>query len=175
VEPWEDDYTIIDSNLNTTPPIGLAWLRGDSNLDGIVTGDDYTTIDSNLGLGTSNPLSPASLGTSSLRIQPLSFGGGDASLSALSGASTTVVPEPSVQLGLFLRSAAAARRARASASCLNVLTVAPPYAAQQQAGCDNPRNSWLGQEHIGRQQRIPSSEAEVGIDGRVIVAGDNAI
>jgi len=52
-----DDYTIIDSNLNTTPPAGLAWLSGDANLDGIVTGDDYTTIDSNLGLGAGNPLS----------------------------------------------------------------------------------------------------------------------
>jgi hypothetical protein len=56
-----DDYTIIDSNLNTTPPVGFEWLSGDANLDGIVTGDDYTTIDSNLGLGSGNPLSPASL------------------------------------------------------------------------------------------------------------------
>ena len=55
-----DDYTIIDSNLNTTPPEGFEWLSGDANLDGIVTGDDYTTIDSNLGLGSGNPLSPAS-------------------------------------------------------------------------------------------------------------------
>jgi len=51
-----DDYTIIDSNLNTDPPPGLEWLSGDANLDGIVTGDDYTTIDSNLGLGVGNPL-----------------------------------------------------------------------------------------------------------------------
>ena len=57
-----DDYTIIDSNLNTTPPEGLEWLSGDANLDGIVTGDDYTTIDSNLGLGTTNPLSPSAVG-----------------------------------------------------------------------------------------------------------------
>jgi hypothetical protein len=56
-----DDYTIIDSNLNTTPPVGLEWLSGDANLDGIVTGDDYTTIDSNLGLGVGNPLSGSSL------------------------------------------------------------------------------------------------------------------
>jgi len=56
-----DDYTIIDSNLNTTPPVGMEWLSGDANLDGIVTGDDYTTIDSNLGLGAGNPLSPNSL------------------------------------------------------------------------------------------------------------------
>jgi len=60
-----DDYTIIDSNLNTTPAAGLAWLSGDANLDGIVTGDDYTTIDSNLGLGTGNPLSANALGASS--------------------------------------------------------------------------------------------------------------
>ena len=53
-----DDYTIIDSNLNTSPAPGLAWLSGDANFDGIVTGDDYTTIDSNLGLGSSNPLAP---------------------------------------------------------------------------------------------------------------------
>jgi len=59
-----DDYTIIDSNLNTTPPVGFGWISGDMNLDGIVTGDDYTTIDSNLNLGTSNPLGPASLRTS---------------------------------------------------------------------------------------------------------------
>jgi len=56
-----DDYTIIDSNLNTTPPVGFEWLSGDANLDGIVTGDDYTTIDSNLGLGAANPLSPLAL------------------------------------------------------------------------------------------------------------------
>jgi hypothetical protein len=56
-----DDYTIIDSNLNTTPAVGLEWLSGDANLDGIVTGDDYTTIDSNLGLGSGNPLSASSL------------------------------------------------------------------------------------------------------------------
>jgi len=43
-----DDYTIIDSNLNTTPLAGLAWLSGDANRDGLVTGDDYTVIDSNL-------------------------------------------------------------------------------------------------------------------------------
>jgi len=56
-----DDYTIIDSNLNTAPPTGLTWLSGDANLDGIITGDDYTTIDSNLGLGAGNPLTPALL------------------------------------------------------------------------------------------------------------------
>jgi len=57
-----DDYTIIDSNLNTTPAVGLEWLSGDANLDGVVTGDDYTTIDSNLGLGVGNPLAPAAFG-----------------------------------------------------------------------------------------------------------------
>jgi len=65
-----DDYTIIDSNLNTTPPVGLEWLSGDANLDGIVTGDDYTTIDSNLGLGTSNPLVGSALTPSSLSVVP---------------------------------------------------------------------------------------------------------
>jgi len=58
-----DDYTIIDSNLNTTPPVGFGWLSGDANLDGVVTGDDYTTIDSNLGLGSGNPLTLSSLST----------------------------------------------------------------------------------------------------------------
>jgi hypothetical protein len=56
-----DDYTIIDSNLNTTPVAGLAWVSGDMNLDGTVTGDDYTVIDSNLGLGFGNPLMASSL------------------------------------------------------------------------------------------------------------------
>ena len=76
-----DDYTIIDSNLNTTPAPGLAWLSGDANLDGVITGDDYTTIDSNLGLGTGNPLSPASLspvpepGALGLAVSLVLFGG----------------------------------------------------------------------------------------------------
>jgi hypothetical protein len=61
-----DDYTMIDSNLNTTPPMGLDWLSGDMNLDGIVTGDDYTTIDSNLGLGRGNPLSPSRISPASV-------------------------------------------------------------------------------------------------------------
>ena len=51
-----DDYPSIDSNLNTTPPAGLAWIMGDANLDGQVTGDDYAVIDSNLGNGSGNPL-----------------------------------------------------------------------------------------------------------------------
>jgi GH35 family endo-1,4-beta-xylanase len=46
-----DDYTVVDANLNTDPPVGLECLRGDMNLDGVVTGDDYTTIDARLGLG----------------------------------------------------------------------------------------------------------------------------
>jgi len=54
-----DDYPAIDSNLNTTPPPGIAWVSGDANLDGIVTGDDYAVIDSNLGNGVGNPLSSA--------------------------------------------------------------------------------------------------------------------
>jgi hypothetical protein len=51
-----DDYTVIDSNLNTAPAVGLGWLSGDANLDGAITGDDYTVIDANLGLGAGNPL-----------------------------------------------------------------------------------------------------------------------
>jgi len=57
-----DDYAAIDSNLDTTPPVGLGWLRGDANLDGIVSGDDYAVIDSNLGHGMSLQL--AEQGTS---------------------------------------------------------------------------------------------------------------
>jgi autotransporter-associated beta strand protein len=56
-----DDYTIIDSNLDTDPAVGIEWLSGDANMDGVVTGDDYTIIDSNLGNGVGNPLSPSSL------------------------------------------------------------------------------------------------------------------
>jgi hypothetical protein len=56
-----DDYTVLDANLNTTPPLGLEWLSGDMNLDGTITGDDYTVLDANLGLGVGNPLSPAML------------------------------------------------------------------------------------------------------------------
>jgi hypothetical protein len=51
-----DDYGVVDANLNTTPPLGLAWLTGDVNFDGIVSGDDYGVIDANLGEGTSDPL-----------------------------------------------------------------------------------------------------------------------
>ena len=47
-----DDYTVIDANLGTTPPVGLGWLSGDTNLDDLISGDDYTVIDANLGLGT---------------------------------------------------------------------------------------------------------------------------
>jgi hypothetical protein len=56
-----DDYSFIDSNLNTTPPPGIACLSGDANMDGTVNGDDYSAIDSNLGLGVGNPLAPASM------------------------------------------------------------------------------------------------------------------
>jgi autotransporter-associated beta strand protein len=56
-----DDYTVVDSNLNTTPAVGLEWLRGDANTDGNVTGDDYTVIDANLGKGVGSPLTPSSL------------------------------------------------------------------------------------------------------------------
>jgi autotransporter-associated beta strand protein len=56
-----DDYTVVDSNLNTTPATGLEWVRGDANTDYSVTGDDYTVIDSNLGLGVGNPLTTSFL------------------------------------------------------------------------------------------------------------------
>jgi hypothetical protein len=51
-----DDYTIIDSNLDTDPAVGIEWLSGEANMDGLVTGDDYTIIDSNLGSGVGLPL-----------------------------------------------------------------------------------------------------------------------
>jgi hypothetical protein len=54
-----DDYGVIDANLDTTPPVGLAWLSGDTNLDGSVTGDDYGVIDANLGLARATPSAPA--------------------------------------------------------------------------------------------------------------------
>jgi hypothetical protein len=56
-----DDYTVIDANLHTTPPVGIQWLRGDANTDGNVTGDDYTIIDANMGLGSGAPLTPSEL------------------------------------------------------------------------------------------------------------------
>jgi autotransporter-associated beta strand protein len=56
-----DDYTVVDSNLNTDPPVGLEWLRGDANTDGVVTGDDYTAIDARLGLGVGSPLVPSAI------------------------------------------------------------------------------------------------------------------
>jgi hypothetical protein len=56
-----DDYTVVDSGLNTDPAVGIEWLSGDANLDGIVTGDDYTVIDANLGVGQGNPLALSSL------------------------------------------------------------------------------------------------------------------
>jgi hypothetical protein len=58
-----DDYTVVDANLNSTPPVGLEWLRGDANTDGSVTGDDYTVIDANLGQGVGNVLTPSALGS----------------------------------------------------------------------------------------------------------------
>jgi autotransporter-associated beta strand protein len=87
-----DDYTIIDSNLDTDPPVGLEWLSGDANLDGIVTGDDYTIIDSNLGLGSGSPLTASSL-------------------SADFGELSRAVPEPG-SLGLLFGAAALLSRRR---------------------------------------------------------------
>ena len=51
-----DDYTVIDANLNTTPPIGAGWLSGDANFDTSITGDDYTVVDANLFLDAGGPL-----------------------------------------------------------------------------------------------------------------------
>jgi len=34
----------------------IAWLCGDADLDGAVTGSDYAVVDSNLGNGASDPL-----------------------------------------------------------------------------------------------------------------------
>jgi hypothetical protein len=63
---------VIDANLDTSPPAGLAWLSGDMNLDGSVTGDDYTVIDANLGLGQGNPLTSMNAPSrpQSLRLRP---------------------------------------------------------------------------------------------------------
>jgi len=105
-----DDYTIIDSNLNTTPPVGFEWLSGDANLDGIVTGDDYTTIDSNLNLGSGNPLSPSSLSPSDLAI--VNQAAPMAHLSALSLEATTAVPEPSSAMMLTIGAGFLASRRR---------------------------------------------------------------
>ena len=68
-----DDYTIIDSNLNTMPTAGLAWLSGDANLDGVVSGDDYTTIDSNLGAGGAGAVMPSALAPEPFGVSVLSL------------------------------------------------------------------------------------------------------
>src|SRR5207237_9389585 len=64
------DYGILDANLGTTPPIGIAWLSGDADLDGSVTPGDYGILDANLGSGSGSPLNPdrvsASAGTSAV-------------------------------------------------------------------------------------------------------------
>jgi hypothetical protein len=89
-----DDYTVVDANLNTTPPVGMEWLSGDANLDGSVTGDDYTTIDANLGLGVGNPLSASSVGD------------------GLTASGISAVPEPGSLSMLTLAGAAMLRRRR---------------------------------------------------------------
>jgi len=61
---------VIDSNLNTVPPDRVKVIFGDTNVDGIVTGDDYAVIDSNYGHGTANPLAPASLAPLSPSLKP---------------------------------------------------------------------------------------------------------
>jgi hypothetical protein len=65
-----DDYTLVDSNLNTTPPTGLEWRKGDANRDFIVTGDDYAVIDSHMGQGVGNPFIGAGITPSSLSMVP---------------------------------------------------------------------------------------------------------
>jgi hypothetical protein len=62
------DYTSVDSNLGTTPPVGLAWPSGDSNFDGNVTPQDYSALDASLGLGIGNPLM-----TRSVELLPLAL------------------------------------------------------------------------------------------------------
>jgi hypothetical protein len=54
------DYGILDANLGTTPPPGIAWLSGDADLDGSVTPGDYGILDANLGSGIGAPLLPFS-------------------------------------------------------------------------------------------------------------------
>src|SRR5206468_8780906 len=53
------DYGILDANLGTTPPAGIAWLVGDADLDGTVTAGDYGLLDANFGSGVAAPLAPA--------------------------------------------------------------------------------------------------------------------
>jgi len=55
------DYGILDANLNTTPPLEIAWLSGDADLDGSVTPGDYGILDANLGSGTASPLAPSAV------------------------------------------------------------------------------------------------------------------
>jgi len=55
------DYGILDANLATTPPVGIAWLSGDADLDGSVTPGDYGILDANLGSGSGSPLAPSSV------------------------------------------------------------------------------------------------------------------
>ncbi len=55
------DYTAVDSNLGQAVPAGAAWFYGDTNFDGAVTREDYTAVDAGLGLGSSNPLTSASV------------------------------------------------------------------------------------------------------------------
>jgi autotransporter-associated beta strand protein len=54
------DYGVLDANLGTTPPRGIAWLSGDADLDGSVSPGDYGILDANLGSGSASPLAPAS-------------------------------------------------------------------------------------------------------------------
>ena len=52
------DYGVLDANLGTTPPPGIAILSGDADFDGSVTPGDYGILDANLGAGSGAPLLP---------------------------------------------------------------------------------------------------------------------
>src|SRR5207253_5585291 len=42
------DYGVLDANLGSTPPPGIAILSGDADFDGSVTPGDYGILDANL-------------------------------------------------------------------------------------------------------------------------------
>src|SRR5207253_3637701 len=64
------DYGVLDANLGSTPPPGIAILSGDADFDGSVTPGDYGILDANLGQGSSDPLAPASAGASGVSAVP---------------------------------------------------------------------------------------------------------
>jgi hypothetical protein len=50
------DYTAIDSNLNTSVDVSISWFYGDTNFDGNINFADYAGVDGALGYGHSSPL-----------------------------------------------------------------------------------------------------------------------